>query len=302
MGNGGDGRIDFGGTGTAGAGDAQGCGASGGGGFNDDAADILYARGGKSFINGGQGGVNAACDPSNSYGGFGGGASGGHTENSGGGGGYNGGFGTYRGIGQGGSSFNSGLNQINVAGNNTGNGLVTIELLNGGPEPLVQVEGLPSGSIFPVGTTTNRFIATDASGNTSECSFDITVVDNQAPVVSCAGLTTTITSSTGSTGDCEGQYSWSIPIPSDNCEVVNYTVRYTNPDGTIDGPHNAFVYTPQNAANGTPTANRTFALGVTTVTYYVEDAAGNTSTCSFTVTVTDNQALHKRRKCLKNEC
>ena len=51
-----------------------------------------------------------------------------------------------------------------------------------------QTAGLASGSSFPVGTTTNNFIVTDASGNTSTCSFDIIVEalpDNkpQPPVV-----------------------------------------------------------------------------------------------------------------------
>jgi len=35
---------------------------------------------------------------------------------------------------------------------------------------------------------------------------------------------------------------------------------------------------------------KTFPLGVTTITYVVTDASNNTATCSFTVTVTDNQA------------
>jgi hypothetical protein len=38
-----------------------------------------------------------------------------------------------------------------------------------------QIAGLPSGSTFPVGTTTNTFRATDASGNTAQCSFKVTV-------------------------------------------------------------------------------------------------------------------------------
>ncbi|MEO1029819.1 MAG: HYR domain-containing protein [Bacteroidota bacterium] len=41
----------------------------------------------------------------------------------------------------------------------------------------VQTAGLPSGSAFPVGTTTNTFVATDASGNQSTCSFTVTVND-----------------------------------------------------------------------------------------------------------------------------
>jgi hypothetical protein len=39
----------------------------------------------------------------------------------------------------------------------------------------VQTAGLPSGAAFPLGTTANHFIATDAQGNTAECSFSVTV-------------------------------------------------------------------------------------------------------------------------------
>jgi hypothetical protein len=41
----------------------------------------------------------------------------------------------------------------------------------------------PTGSSFPVGTTTVTYTATDASGNTGTGSFDVTVVDNQDPVI-----------------------------------------------------------------------------------------------------------------------
>ncbi len=41
--------------------------------------------------------------------------------------------------------------------------------------PMTQTAGLPSGSDFPVGTTTNTFEATDSEGNTITCSFDVTV-------------------------------------------------------------------------------------------------------------------------------
>jgi hypothetical protein len=33
----------------------------------------------------------------------------------------------------------------------------------------------------------------------------------------------------------------------------------------------------------------TFPVGVTNIQYYIEDAAGNSASCSFSVTVTDNQ-------------
>lgn len=41
-----------------------------------------------------------------------------------------------------------------------------------------QTAGLPSGSSFPVGTTTNTFRVTDDSGNFAECSFTVTVLYN----------------------------------------------------------------------------------------------------------------------------
>jgi Leucine-rich repeat (LRR) protein len=40
---------------------------------------------------------------------------------------------------------------------------------------MTQTVGLPSGSEFPIGTTTNVFEATDAAGNVTTCSFDVIV-------------------------------------------------------------------------------------------------------------------------------
>ncbi|HDR50487.1 MAG TPA: T9SS type A sorting domain-containing protein [Mariniphaga anaerophila] len=55
--------------------------------------------------------------------------------------------------------------------------------------PGVQVEAsIPSGSFFPVGTTPVTLTATDAAGNTTTCTFTVTVEDNEAPVVVCQNL------------------------------------------------------------------------------------------------------------------
>jgi len=44
------------------------------------------------------------------------------------------------------------------------------------PSPVTtQTAGLPSGQLFPIGTTTNSFLVTDSSGNTNTCSFDVIV-------------------------------------------------------------------------------------------------------------------------------
>ncbi|MBL7827195.1 MAG: proprotein convertase P-domain-containing protein, partial [Saprospiraceae bacterium] len=47
---------------------------------------------------------------------------------------------------------------------------------------LTQTAGLPSGSEFPIGTTTNCFTAVDYAGNESECCFDVTVIEYPNPV------------------------------------------------------------------------------------------------------------------------
>jgi hypothetical protein len=48
-----------------------------------------------------------------------------------------------------------------------------------------QTAGLPSGSCFPLGTTTNVFDIDDGLGNISTVSFSVTVEDNEAPSLSC---------------------------------------------------------------------------------------------------------------------
>src|SRR5439155_132465 len=42
-----------------------------------------------------------------------------------------------------------------------------------------------NGFAFPIGTTTVTSVATDASGNTTNCSFTVTVLDNQRPTIVC---------------------------------------------------------------------------------------------------------------------
>ncbi len=46
---------------------------------------------------------------------------------------------------------------------------------------LTQTAGLPSGSVFPIGTTTVSYLATGANGCTSTCSFDVVVNAPTAP-------------------------------------------------------------------------------------------------------------------------
>ncbi|WP_242086304.1 HYR domain-containing protein [Aestuariivivens sediminis] len=116
------------------------------------------------------------------------------------------------------------------------------------------------GDVFPVGTTTVTYSATDAAGNTSAlCTFDITVVDNEAPIIS--GCPSNITLD-NAPGQCGNTATWTPPTASDNC---SFTLSNN--------------YSPGD----------TFNVGTTTVTYTATDPAGNTDSCSFTVTIIDNE-------------
>uniref|UniRef100_UPI0026030D9D HYR domain-containing protein n=1 Tax=uncultured Christiangramia sp. TaxID=503836 RepID=UPI0026030D9D len=127
-------------------------------------------------------------------------------------------------------------------------------------ESVEVTEGLTSGSEFPVGTTTVTYTVTDVSGNTTTESFTVTVVDNEAPAISCPENMTVGTA----TGESFAIVNFADATATDNCSV---TVEQT----------------------GGPVSGSQFEIGTTTVTFTATDAAGNTSECSFTVTVEDNE-------------
>jgi hypothetical protein len=131
-----------------------------------------------------------------------------------------------------------------------------------GTVTIVQTDGTgySSGQIFPVGTTIQTYEATDAMGNVSTCSFTITIIDNEKPVITgCPGNATKITDA----GQCTAVHTWTAPTASDNCPGV-----------TLVTTHNPGFAFPK---------------GTTTVTYTATDASGNSTTCQFTVTVNDNE-------------
>jgi gliding motility-associated-like protein len=114
------------------------------------------------------------------------------------------------------------------------------------------------GSIFPIGNTNVVYTATDAYGNTSTCSFQVSVTDTTPPLITGCPANINLFAA----ANCKATATWLAPIATDNCAVQTLT--------------------------GTHTSGTEFSLGSTTVTYTATDAAGNSSTCSFTVNVTDN--------------
>ncbi len=106
------------------------------------------------------------------------------------------------------------------------------------------------GSTFNSGTTTVTYTATDASGNTANCSFTVTVTDNTAPIVPSLAAIVASCSVTAT-----------APISSDNCAG--------SVTGTTSDP---LTYNTQ---------------GTYSITWTFNDGNGNTSTAVQTVIVSD---------------
>jgi len=135
---------------------------------------------------------------------------------------------------------------------------------------------IPSGMPFPLGTTTISYTATDACGNVSAvCSFDITVVDSDVPSIDCPSNTVVVCNATGT---CTWPSDDSVnSLTADNCTGSTFTHDIVSADGSID---------VVGAAGNVP-AGTLFPLGVSTITYTITDASGNSATCSFDVLVED---------------
>ena len=101
-------------------------------------------------------------------------------------------------------------------------------------------------------------------------SFTVTVNDTENPTITCPA---NIQANTDA-GICAGNVATPNVTRADNCGVTIQTWTLT---GATNGA------SPTTGINGSKSINK----GTTTVTYTVKDAAGNTTTCFFTVTVRD---------------
>ncbi len=141
---------------------------------------------------------------------------------------------------------------------------------------LVRYRSHAPGATFPVGTTMIKYAFTDAAGNTSDtCRFTVTVVDNTAPIITCPG---NIANPPINTAGCLATVTTANPTFSDNCAVTKLTWAITGA-GIVPA-----ATSPTTGINYL--GSRTFNFGVTTVTYTATDAANNSTSCSYTITVT----------------
>ena len=132
---------------------------------------------------------------------------------------------------------------------------------NCGSVTLVRV-GPSSGSVFSTGSTGLSFNVTDGVGLSSGCSSTVTVTDNERPTIQCPGNVVV----GNDAGQCGAQVTYGLATAQDNCGVTSLVVTTSIAQGGV------------------------FPVGVSSVTYQASDAAGNTASCSFSVTVEDREA------------
>ncbi|MFL2856828.1 MAG: HYR domain-containing protein [Planctomycetota bacterium] len=116
------------------------------------------------------------------------------------------------------------------------------------------------GAFFPKGTTEVTYLVMDGMGQVTTGSFDVSVDDDEAPQISGMPADRTISADAGL---CSAIHSWTVPVPSDNCEVVSFIATHE--------------------------PGEAFPVGVTQVSYTVIDSMGMTTTDQFSITVVDNE-------------
>lgn len=115
-----------------------------------------------------------------------------------------------------------------------------------------------AGTIIGAGATTVTLRATDSANNSSTCSFTVTVRDQTVPGITCPANI----SQAAPAGQCSANVTFANATATDNC-TASPTIANLG------------------AASGSS------FTGVTSMTFRATDAAGNSATCSFTISITE---------------
>jgi hypothetical protein len=124
---------------------------------------------------------------------------------------------------------------------------------------LVVTQNPPAGSLVGVGVHPIVITAMDACGNTGSCQTTLTVADNTPPTIVCPADVNV----SNDPGQCSAVVSFVVDT-TDNCPGITLVCS--------------------------PASGSAFPVGTSPVTCTATDAAGNTATCSFNVTVNDTEA------------
>jgi hypothetical protein len=116
----------------------------------------------------------------------------------------------------------------------------------------------PSGSVFQLGLTTVNCTASDTGGNSAACSFMVNVVDIEPPILHCP-QNRIVSTELGA-----------------NSAIVTYEIVASD-------------NVPGVTSTCSPPSGSRFPLGPSTVNCTATDLAGNSATCSFTITIHDDE-------------
>ena len=119
--------------------------------------------------------------------------------------------------------------------------------------------GIIPSHFFDLGTSVVTFTVQDIFGNTANCSFNVSITDSEPPVFSNCPSNITVSSA----ANCEAAVNWNAPTATDNCG--NVTIESNFDSGSV------------------------FPGGINVITYTATDIFNNSSTCSFTIEVLDNE-------------
>jgi parallel beta-helix repeat protein len=109
---------------------------------------------------------------------------------------------------------------------------------------------------FAQGTNLVVWTATDACGNSSTCTQNVIVIDNEPPTIICPASITV----TGTIGTASTVVTFTTPTATDNCSTNVSVVS-------------------------SPASGSHFPFGTNTVTSTAVDRSGNSNSCAFSVTV-----------------
>ncbi len=146
------------------------------------------------------------------------------------------------------------------------------------PAPVnISRNGVPDGHVFPVGTTTITYTATDAAGNQSTATQTVTVADNTKPVIAAPA---------------DAAYVCRSDVPAAHpSQATRGTVLDENGDPLPPGAPFDNCGLPTVTVNDTSTGAGSAADPlVITRTFRATDAAGNFSDAVQTITVVDPTA------------
>ena len=146
---------------------------------------------------------------------------------------------------------------------------------NCGNANVKQIGGLTSGSSFPIGVSKISFETKSRTGVTKVCDVNVTVLDQEPPVIDCLRDTVLKMNDKSSKGVV---FNYKTPLAKDNCSHASLSKSEGLPSGS------------------------TFPEGKNTIRFIAVDEANNKKECAFNVYVTssENATIISSKSCLQD--